>query len=128
MNLFVVENEDQISDLLNLTITGQSEWLALTPFAMWDLQQRGIEYHIPENFYDRAELEKLCLKRHAQLEKLCHKLDGELWKRFPILAEWEIKPFIFQIFPSDIHISPALMIILLISRPDSPLLLVRDPR
>ena len=50
-NLFLVENSTQVKDLLSRGMRDKGQWIALGPSAMAAMEEAGILYCIPEDFY-----------------------------------------------------------------------------
>ncbi len=98
-NLFLVEHDWQVRDFLLRGLKDKGEWIALGPSAMWTLDQKGVKYQIPEDFYSASRLEDICLKNHKRVEWLCNRLDKYLIEKHPEFAEWHIRPFLFSILP-----------------------------
>lgn len=98
-NLLLVEHDYQVQDLLSSGLEKKGEWIALGPSAMGHLDDIGIDYRIPEEFFAAEELAVLCEETHRQVEFLCDRLDEELLKTHPALREQGMFPFRFNIFP-----------------------------
>ena len=101
-NLFLVEHAHHVEDFLKRGMRDKGIWIALGPSAMWQLDKKAIKYNIPEDFYSSEKLEDVCIKTHKKIEWLCNRLDDLLIEKKPLLKEWNIKPFLFNIFPLTI--------------------------
>ena len=98
-DILIAEYEYQVEDFLKRGFPSEAKWIALGPSAMWALQQRRIKYDIPEDFYEINELEDICTSCHQKVEWLCNRLDECHAELYPELARWDVKPFLFSIFP-----------------------------
>ena len=97
-NLFLVERQSQVADLLKKGMRSKGRWIAAGPSAMWALEQEGINYQIPEDFCDSQRLNELCMANRAKVEWLCHQLDDLLLQQFPKLKVMGMQPYYFHIF------------------------------
>lgn len=96
--LYLVEHQHQVYDLVSRGMRDKGQWIALGPSAMWALEQEKISYRIPEDFYSVENLENLSLKTHKKVEWLCCHLDNIILEKFSDLKQQGIRPLLFHIF------------------------------
>lgn len=97
-NLFLVERQWQVHDFISRGISGEAQWVAIGPSAMWALDKEGIPYRIPEDFYAADEMETGCRETHRKVAWLCQQLDDRLLAQHHELQDWGIRPFFFNIY------------------------------
>jgi len=102
--LLLAEHKYQVNDLVNRELASQAKWIALGPSAMSALEELGIPYQIPEDFYESHELEKVCQQSHKDTKKLCSLLDHIFQKKNPDFKKWKITPFLFHYPPLSMRI------------------------
>lgn len=84
--VYLVENRAQVENLM--TRFGEDHdamWIALTPFAMAALDDRKIQYSIPEDFYTNEELWQVGLESFEIVNELCKRLDNFAFSKSPEL-------------------------------------------
>lgn len=98
--LILLEHEKQVEDCLEWfeEIKGQKQIIALSPFAMYELEKQDIPYSILEDYYDPQELLQLGLDNYQKVETFCSIIDNSIHKACPIIAEQDIKPALFSIY------------------------------
>ncbi|KJR99413.1 MAG: hypothetical protein VR68_09270 [Peptococcaceae bacterium BRH_c4a] len=96
--LFLAEHGWQVEDIMKRNM-GDGCWIALGPSAMWQLEKSGVEYSIPEDFYEVNELESLCTENHSMVENLCREMDDLIHAGDLKLKEQKLRPFMFHFFP-----------------------------
>jgi len=100
--LYLVEKKDQvISFLKNKTDDKKILWIALSPFAMAELDKKGIQYFIPEDFYTEQELYQIGQESHRRILEFCTILDQKLNTASEISFK-KLKPALFNIYPLTI--------------------------
>ncbi|HPM42603.1 MAG TPA: hypothetical protein PLV52_02110 [Candidatus Omnitrophota bacterium] len=73
--VYLVETAEHARDLAVRERGLDDIFIALSPFAMHELDVRGISYSIPEDFYPPAELWNLNSETDGLLSELCRRLD-----------------------------------------------------
>lgn len=75
--LILLESAEQVKDYLSRLdgIYGEKRIIALTPFAMYELERYGVDYKIPEDYYDPDELYKMGISNYDKVENLCNIID-----------------------------------------------------
>jgi hypothetical protein len=96
--IILLEHEEQVKNCLNRLkkIGGQRLVIALSPFAMHELDKQGIPYKIPEDYYDPKELYKLGIDNYKKVEELCDMIDGSIQNACPAAAKLGIRPALFS--------------------------------
>ena len=98
--LVLLEDEKQVKDYLGRKgqIPGKKKLIALSPFAMYELDRHEVSYKIIEDCYDQKELYALGMDNYSKVEELCNLIDSHIYRKFPKLKELGIKPAFFSIF------------------------------
>lgn len=73
--LYLVESEEQVIDLTSKGNADDATWIALTPFSMYALEKRGIQYNIPEDFYTNDALCQVGIESGKTVNEICRRLD-----------------------------------------------------
>jgi len=96
--LILLENETQVEDFLLWfdELNGESQIIALTPFAMYELDKHGVDYNIPEDYYTPQELYKLVFGNFKTTEKLCDVIDNTIKQNCQDVAKYNVKPAMFS--------------------------------
>jgi hypothetical protein len=97
--LLLAEHAHQVRDFIDRGLAADSRWVALGPAAMASLDELGVSYQIPEDFYSVDEFANFCDETHRQVEFLCEQLDDRLLTFYPELNARNLRPFRFHIFP-----------------------------
>jgi len=94
----LLEHEEQVKDCLKRfkRIKGQKLILAVSPFAVYELDRLGLSYKVPEDYYSPKELYKLGLDNYKKVEAICEAIDREIQHAYPAIAELGIKPAFFS--------------------------------
>lgn len=102
--IILLEDEKQVKNCLKRfkQITGQKLIIAASPFAMHALDQKNIQYKIPEDYYTPMELSKVGEVTHRKVEKLCDTLDKILRREIPELKR-------AGLYPAKYHIPQLIM-------------------
>jgi hypothetical protein len=95
-NIILLEHEKHVKNYLKRSkkIKGQKLVIALSPFAMYELDKQNFSYKIPEDYYSYKELYKLGIN-YQKVENLCNVIDKSIHDACPHLAELGIKPAMF---------------------------------
>jgi len=98
--LILLEHERQVKDCLEWLgeVAGQTRIIALSPFAIYELDKQSIAYKIPEDYYEPSELYHFGLGNYQRVEDFCSLIDERIHKAYPTLAERGIKPALFSIY------------------------------
>ena len=98
--IILLENEAQVKDCISWLddIEDERKIIALTPFAMHELDKQNVHYKIIEEYYSSEELYKLGIDNFKQVENLCGIIDNILLKEKEILNEYRIKPALFSFY------------------------------
>ena len=98
--LVLLEHEEQVKNCLKWfdEIKGQKIIIALSPFAMYELDKHNIPYRIPEDYYEPKELYQMCSDNFKRIKELCGIIDDCVQKALPVLKKLGISPALFSIF------------------------------
>ena len=96
--LILLEHEGQVKDCLEWLkqIKGQKQVIALSPFAIYELDKQDIPYRLPEDYYDPQELYQLGMDNYQKAENLCAIIDNSIHTACPVTAKLGIKPALFS--------------------------------
>jgi hypothetical protein len=80
LNIILIENEAQVVDCLKWrdNLEGTSKFVALSPFAINELDKKNVEYTIIDDYYDSTELYELGSNNHKRIEELCKIIDRSI--------------------------------------------------
>ncbi len=98
--LILLEHEAQVADCARWfgDLEGEKKIIALTPFAMYELDERQLPYAIPEDYYSPDELYELGIENFSRVEELCAVVDKAIHESYPRLAELGITPALFSFY------------------------------
>jgi len=98
--LILLENETQVKDCISWfdEVRGEKVIIALTPFAMYELDKHSQNYRIPEDYYDPDELYQIGPDNFKKVEDLCNLIDTEIQQNCPDFAELNLKPAMFSFY------------------------------
>ncbi len=98
--LILLEHEGQVKDCLGWLnqINGQKQIIALSPFAIYELDRQSLPYKIPEDYYDPQELYQLGLGNYQKVESFCSIIDNSIYQACPVTARQGIKPAFFSLY------------------------------
>jgi hypothetical protein len=96
--IILLEHEEQVKNCLKRLqkIKGRRLVIALSPFAMHELDRQGVPYKIPEDYYDPKELYKLGTDNYKKVEELCDMIDSSIQNACPAAAKLGIRPALFS--------------------------------
>ena len=99
--VILLEHEKQVKNCLKVLkeIKGQKLIIALSPFAMYELDKQGLPYKIPEDYYGPAELSQVGEVVHEKVERLCEVIDKILHQELPELKAARLCPAKYHIIP-----------------------------
>lgn len=98
--LILLDTEAHVKDCLSWLddIDGERKIIALTPFAMHELDKQNMHYNIIEEYYSSEELYKLGIDNFKNVENLCEIIDNILMKEKDILKKYRITPALFSFY------------------------------
>jgi hypothetical protein len=98
--VILLEHEEQVRNYLTSQkgIKGKKIIVALSPFAMYELEKQGVPYRIIDDYYDEDELYKLGIENYKKVEALCNKIDERIHSTCPIFKELKIRPAFFSYY------------------------------
>jgi len=98
--LILLETELQVNDCLSRLdeLSGEKIIIALSPFAMYELDRKGIKYKIPEEYYSPQDLYSLGMANFQRIEDLCDNIDNCISKWCKEAGERNIKPALFNFY------------------------------
>lgn len=98
--LILLETEDQVRDCLSWLggVEGEIQIIALTPFAIYELDKKNVHYKIIENYYNSEELYKLGIDNFKKVEELCKTIDNSISRINEKLKEYHITPALFSFY------------------------------
>lgn len=103
--VILLEHEEQVISCLKWLdeITGQKVIIALSPFAMYELDRHNIPYHVPEDYYEPRELYRMGSDNFKNVKEMCRIVDKEIQKTCPVLEKLGITPALFSVFSFKIY-------------------------
>jgi len=98
--LILLEHEEQVKDCAVWLheLKGRKQIIALSPFAIYEMDRRKIPYHIPEDYYSLDELYRMGIDNFLKVESICSIIDKHIHKACPHIARLSIKPALFSFF------------------------------
>ena len=98
--LILLEHEEQVKDCLKWLdeVKGQTQIIALSPFAIYELDKQNIPYKIPEDYYEPGELYHFGLGNYQRIEDFSSLIDKRIHTACPAVAERGIKPALFSLY------------------------------
>ncbi len=98
--LVFLEHENQVQDYLKWSngLKGKKIVIALSPFAIYELEKQGIPYSIPDDYYTPKELYSYGKNNFNKVKKLCGLIDKHIEENCPIFKKIGITPATFSIF------------------------------
>lgn len=93
--LILLETELQVNDCLAQELSGEKIIIALSPFAMYELDRKGIKYKIPEEYYSPQDLYSLGMANFQRIEDLCDIMDNCISRWCKEAGELKIRPALF---------------------------------
>jgi hypothetical protein len=99
-NLFFIEKVTQVNGLIQeyKNTSGTKKIIALSPFAMHELDKKKISYRIPEDYYKSEELYELGLDNYTKVEEICSFIDNEFKKKIPEYKSMGLKPAFYNLY------------------------------
>jgi len=99
-SLILLENEEQVKDYLDRCneVKGTKQIIALSPFAMYELDKRNLPYRIPEEYCDPKELYQLGIDNYQRVEDICGIIDKKIQEHIPLAKEAGLMPALFNLF------------------------------
>jgi hypothetical protein len=98
--LVLLEDENQVQDYLvrEIHIPGEKTLIALSPFAMYELDRQRVTYKIIEDYVNSKTLFALGLNNYSKVEDICNLIDSHVHKKLPELKDLGIRPDFFSFF------------------------------
>lgn len=98
--LILLENEEHVKDCISWIneIKGEKLIVALTPFAIYELDKHGYNYKIPEDYYSSDELYQIGFGNFKKVEDLCDLIDIKIQENCSDFTELNIKPSMFSFY------------------------------
>lgn len=98
--VILLENDGHVDDCITWLneISGEKTIIALTPYSMHELDKHGLNYKIPEDYYDQEELYQMGINNFKKVEDLCNLIDVEIQQSNCAVAEYSIKPAMFNFY------------------------------
>lgn len=98
--IILLENEGHVKDCISWLdeISGEKLIIALTPFAMHELDTYGLNYRIPEDYYDAEELYQMGIDNFKKVEDLSKLIDSSIQQSDHEIAEYNVKPAMFNFY------------------------------
>ena len=98
--LILLEHEEQVRDCLKYIneLKSQKQIVALSPFAMYELDKQNVPYHVPEDYYESQELYQLGMDNYQKVEEICDTIDKKIQDANPIIAKLGITPALFNFY------------------------------
>jgi hypothetical protein len=95
-SIVLLENEFQVRDFIEQFRDKNVKIIALSPFAMYELEKHDIPYDILEKYYNPQDLYELGINNFQKVENICTIIDSFLQKVFPVLAKIDFKPALYN--------------------------------
>lgn len=98
--LILLEHEDQVKSYMELCeeLKCQKQVIALSPFAIYELDKQNVAYHVPEDHYEPQELYRLGITNYQEVEEICTIIDNTIQKACPIMEKLGIGPALFSFY------------------------------
>lgn len=98
--LILLETKSQVINFLQYLdeIVGEKIIIALSPFAMYELDKHGIPYKIPEEYYNPKELYEMGIENFQKIEDFCNIIDNIILKSCQSAKKRKITPALFNFF------------------------------
>jgi len=96
-DIILLETEAQVRDCLSwLDVNSRTQIIAVTPFAMYELDRQGVDYRIPEDYYNPQELYQMGIDNFRKVEDLSNMIDSAIRQADSEVAEHNLKPAMFS--------------------------------
>lgn len=99
--LIFLETKAQVRDCLHWidnSMECEAVIVALSPFAMYELDKHEIQYKIPEEYYKSHDLYALGVANFNKIEDLCEIIDGIIMESCPSAKKRGITPALFSFY------------------------------
>ncbi|MFH2106777.1 MAG: hypothetical protein ABII22_05950 [Candidatus Micrarchaeota archaeon] len=96
--LVFLENEAQVIDFLKKHNASLTTLIALSPFAMHELDKNNFKYKIPEDYYGAEELYQFGMENYKKVERICSIIDDLIHEQSPEFKKKGITPAAFGFF------------------------------
>jgi hypothetical protein len=99
MDLILLENESQVRDCeKRFKKLEDTRIVALSPFAMYELDKRKLQHRIIEDFYGQERFYRLGIANFKKVEQLCNILDRHIFEANPLIKEKGLRPSFFGFY------------------------------
>jgi hypothetical protein len=94
--LILLEDERQVSDAIRrFDRLEDKRVIALSPFAMYELDKQDIPYKLIEEYCDQKKIYELGMSNYSRVEDLCRVLDIRITS---VLGDTKVKPAFFSFY------------------------------
>jgi hypothetical protein len=93
--IILAETEKQVATAID-KFGKKADFVVLSPFAMYELDKRGLDYSLIEEYYSRDDLYRLGIKNYRKVEKICNVVDDTIFQACPQIKELNITPAKFS--------------------------------
>ncbi|MFH0861116.1 MAG: hypothetical protein V1921_07935 [Candidatus Altiarchaeota archaeon] len=99
-SIVLLEDEIQVNDYLTHSekFKGNPEIIALSPFAVYELDSHKVPYGTLEDYYDIDELYAIGLKNYQRVEEFSKIIDNKIQNFLPDFKKFRIKPASFNFY------------------------------
>ena len=96
--IILLENIGHVNDCISWIneINGEKIIIALTPYAMYELDKHDMTYNIPEDYYNPDELYQIGFGNFNKVEDLCNLIDATIQENCQEFRKLNIKPAMFN--------------------------------
>lgn len=92
----LLEHEGHVKDCMERFEKIKGKVIALSPFAMYELDKQNFPYKLIEDYYDPKEVHRLGIGNYQKVENLCGMIDRSIQDACPTAAESGIRPAMFS--------------------------------
>lgn len=98
--IILLENEWQVRDCISWIneINSEKVIIALSPFAMYELDKQNIPYHSIDKYYTLIEYLKFGSDNYQKCENLCEIIDKKIHEKCQIIAQNGLTPALFSFY------------------------------
>jgi hypothetical protein len=99
-NIVILENELQARDFAGKAQSYRKNYqvIATSPFASFELEEKGVSFKLIEDYYSPDELYKLGFGSWDQVEKVCKIIDQQIKKTCQIFSEIDFTPALYHYY------------------------------
>jgi len=98
--IILLENEWQVRDCISWIneINSEKVIIALSPFAMYELDKQNIPYHSIDKYYKLIEYLKFGADNYQKCENLCEIIDKKIHEKCQIIEKNGLTPALFSFY------------------------------